>query len=94
MADSVNFRGPFHDWGMSSGCSLTDRLSNNSVKTVYAPQCSGFSLDHFHMGEGGEGICPPPMTSARGQSVNGGGPHDGGHRPYGGDLNFIDYIIN
>ena len=45
---------------MSSGCSLTDRLSNNSVKTVYAPQCSGFSLDHFHMGGGGgEGICPP-----------------------------------
>ena len=65
---------------MSSSCSLTDRLSNNSVKTVYAPQCSGFSLGHLHMGGGG--ICPP-MTSATGQSVNGGGPHEGGHRPYG-----------
>ena len=43
----------FHDWGMSSSCSLTNRLSNNSVKTVYAPQCSGFSLDHLHIGGGG-----------------------------------------
>ena len=24
------------------------------------------------------------MTSTRGQSVNGGGPHEEGHRPYGG----------
>ena len=69
---------------------MTDRLSNNSVRTVYAPQCSGFSLRHLHVGGGG--ICPP-MTSAGGQSVNG-GTHDGGHRPYGGDLNFIDYIIH
>ena len=51
----------FHDWGMSSSCSLTNRLSNNSVKTVYAPQCSGFSLGHLHMGGGG---ISPPMTSA------------------------------
>ena len=51
----------FHDWDMSSSCSLTNQLSNNSVKTVYAPQCSGFSLGHLHMGGGG--ICPP-MTSA------------------------------
>ena len=31
-----------------------------------------------------------------GQSVNGGGEtHEGGHRPYGGgDLTWIDYIIN
>ena len=32
-------------------------------------------------------------TSAGGQSVNG-GTHEGGHRPYGGDLTLIDYIIN
>ena len=69
MADSVNFRGPFHDWGMSSSCSFTDRFSNNSVKTVYAPQCSGFSLGHLHMGGGG---FVPPVTSAGGQGINGG----------------------
>ena len=28
-----------------------------------------------------------------GQRVNG-GTHEGGHRPYGGDLTLIDYIIN
>ena len=34
-------------------------------------------------------------TSARGQSVNVGGTHEGTHRPYGGeDLPLIDYIIN
>ena len=75
---------------MSSSFSLTDRLSNNSVRTVYAPQFSGFSLGHLHMGGGG--ICPPPMTSAGGQSVNG-GTHEGGHRPYGWDLNFIEAAI-
>ena len=32
-------------------------------------------------------------ASAGGQSVNG-GTHEGGHRPYGGDLTLIDYIIN
>ena len=32
-------------------------------------------------------------TSAGGQSVNG-GTHEGGHRPYGGDLTLTDYIIN
>ena len=76
----------FHDWGMSSSCSLTNRLSNNSVKTVYAPQCSGFSLGHLHMGGGG--ICPP-MTSA----LMGGGlmRED---IDLTGDLNFTDYIIN
>ena len=61
----------FHDWGMSSSCSLTNRLSNNSVKTVYAPQCSGFSLGHLHMGGGG--ICPP-MTSALLMREDMGGP--------------------
>ena len=30
-------------------------------------------------------------TSAGGQIVNG-GTHEGGHRPYGGDLTLIDYI--
>ena len=50
----------FHDWGMSSSCSLTNWLSDNSVKTVYAPQCSGFSLAHLHMGGGDLS----PMTSA------------------------------
>ena len=40
------------------------------------------------------GICPPHMgDKCRGQSVNG-GTHEGGHRPYGGDLTLIDYIIN
>ena len=29
-----------------------------------------------------------------GQSVNGGGTHEGGHRPYGGELTLIDCIIN
>ena len=32
-------------------------------------------------------------TNAGGQSVDG-GTHEGGHRPYRGDLTFIDYIIN
>ena len=32
-------------------------------------------------------------TSAGGQSVNG-WTHEGRHRPYGGDLTLIDYIIN
>ena len=45
------------------------------------------------------GICPPPPygggASAGEQSVNGVGPHEGGHRPYGGtDLTLIDYITN
>ena len=48
---------------------------------------TGFSLERLHMG----GFVP---TSAGGQSVNGGGNHEGGHRPYGGDLTLIDYIIN
>ena len=42
-------------------------------------------------------VFPRPFTyggtSAGGQSVNG-GTHEGGHRPYGGDLTLIDYIIN
>ena len=40
------------------------------------------------------GFVPPHVgaTSAGGQSVNGGGSHEGGHRPYGGDLTLIDYI--
>ena len=42
-----------------------------------------------------EGGFVPPCggTSARGQSVNG-GTHEGGHKPYQGDLTLIDYIIN
>ena len=48
---------------------------------------SGFSLGRLHIGGGGGG------TSAGGQSVNG-GTHEGGHRPYRGDLTLIDYIIN
>ena len=43
------------------------------------------------------GFVPPHMggggTSAGGQSVNR-GTREGGHRPYGGDLTLIDYIIN
>ena len=35
-----------------------------------------------------------PPSYGGGQSVNGGGTHEGGHRPYGGDLTLIDYIIN
>ena len=50
----------------------------------------------------GGGICPPPYggTSAKGQSVNGGGglmrgDIGTGHRYMGaGDLTLIDYIIN
>ena len=40
-------------------------------------------------------LSPPPHmgASAGGQSINGGN-HEGGHRPYGGDLTLIDYIIN
>ena len=43
------------------------------------------------MGGGGKFV---PPYSAGGQSVNGGRTHEGGHRPYGGDLTLIDYIIN
>ena len=39
---------------------------------------AGFSPGRLHMGG----------TSARGQSVMGGGTHEGGHRPYGGGPNF------
>ena len=28
------------------------------------------------------------------KALMGGGTHEGGHRPYGGDLTLIDYIIN
>ena len=28
------------------------------------------------------------------KALIGGGTHEGGHRPYGGDLTLIDYIIN
>ena len=50
-------------------------------------------MDHQH-----PMVFPRPFThgggtSAGGQSVNG-GTHEGGHRPYGGDLTLIDYIIN
>ena len=43
----------------------------------------------------GRDLSPPIWgeTSAGGQSVNG-GTHEGGHRPYGGDLTLIDHIIN
>ena len=44
----------------------------------------------------GRDLSPPPYgwgTNAGGQSING-GTHKGGHRPYGGDLTLIDYIIN
>ena len=44
----------------------------------------GGDLSSLHMGEG---------TSEGGQSVNG-GTHQGEHRPYGGELTLIDYIIN
>ena len=44
----------------------------------------GGDLSPLHMGEG---------KSAGGQSING-GTHEGGHRPYGGGLTLIDYIIN
>ena len=49
-----------------------------------------FSLGRLHMAD-----LPPPIwgTSAGGQSVNGEN-HEGGHRPYGGNLTLIDYIIN
>ena len=42
------------------------------------------------------GNLSPPIwggISAGGQSVNG-GTHEGGHRPYGGGLTLIDYLIN
>ena len=39
---------------------------------------------------GGEGVVPPPYRG--GQSING-GTHEGGHRPYGGDLT-CDKIIS
>ena len=59
-------------------CRLIDKQENKA--TLIA---SGFSLGRLHMGG----------TSAGGQSVNV-GTHEGGHRPYGGDLTLIDYIIN
>ena len=44
---------------------------------------SGFSLGRLHMEGGGQ---------VQGdKALMGGG---GGHRPYGGDLTWIDYIIN
>ena len=44
------------------------------------------------------GVFPRPFTHGGGdkcrrQSVNE-GTHEGGHKPYGGDLTLIDYIIN
>ena len=48
----------------------------------------GFSLGDLRRG-GGNLSLPP---AAR-QSING-GTHEGGHRPYGGDLTLIDYFIN
>ena len=39
------------------------------------------------------GFPPYGGTSVGGQSING-GTHEGGHRPYGGDLTLINYIIN
>ena len=47
---------------------------------------------------GGGGICPPSPYGGRqvqgNKALMGGGTHEGGHRPYGGDLTLIDYIIN
>ena len=42
------------------------------------PHKTGFSLGRLQMGD-----LSPLMTSAGGQSVNG-GTHEGEHRPYGG----------
>ena len=43
------------------------------------------------------GICPPSIWErgqVQGDKALMGGTNEGGHRPYGGDLTLIDYIIN
>ena len=35
-----------------------------------------------------------PLSYGGDKALMGGGTHEGGHRPYGGDLTLIDYIIN
>ena len=35
-----------------------------------------------------------PGAQVKGDKALMGGTHEGGHRPYGGDLTLIDYIIN
>ena len=54
---------------------------------------SGFSLFRLHVGWG---FVPPPYGGGQvhGDKVLMGGFMTGGHRPYGGDLTLIDYIIN
>ena len=46
-------------------------------------------------------VFPRPFTHGGGggevqwdKTLMGGGTHEGGHRPYGGDLTLIEYIIN
>ena len=50
------------------------------------PGVQGFPRPFTH-----GGICPPIWG---GDKALMGGTHEGGHRPYGGDLTLIDYIIN
>ena len=46
-----------------------------------------FMVDYFGCGlRAVNRVFPRPFTH--------GGTHEGGHRPYGGDLTLIDYIIN
>ena len=53
--------------------------AQNGVNTALTRPGRVFPRPFFTWGD----CPPPPMTSAGGQSVNG-GTHEGGHRPYGG----------
>ena len=67
-----------HEESTSTFKLITYNLGQNCCDT------SGFSLGRLHM-RGGQ---------VQGDKALMGGTHEGGHRPYGGDLTLIDYIIN
>ena len=61
----------FHSLGNPKGHMFISFVLKISIIT--SPTTTGFSLGCLHMG-----------TSGGGQSINVGGTHEGGHRPYGG----------
>ena len=71
---------------MWSGFIIVNTVKDPLIFKDPWPWVTGFSLGCLHMG----GFVPP----YGGDKALMGGTHEGGHRPYGGDLTLIDYIIN
>ena len=74
--------------------SLFTSLKEIVVWIPQVPRNCNFRVFPWPFTHGGGGFVPPHM----GGQVQGDkalmGTHEGGHRPYGGNLTLIDYIIN